>query len=66
MDTGDKNILVVDDDTLVTSAIKTLFKLEGIKSFALFNEPKKAIEWLNDNKPSIIISDFMMPEMNGL
>lgn len=66
MDTGDKNILVVDDDTLVTSAIKTLFKLEGIKNFALFNEPKKAIEWLNDNKPSIIISDFMMPEMNGL
>lgn len=65
MNTVEK-ILAVDDDTLATSALNTLFKLEGISDFALFNSPVKAVEWLKDNKPSVIISDFMMPEMNGL
>ena len=59
-------ILAVDDDTLVTSALNTLFKIEGIEDYALFNSPNEAVEWLKTNKPSVIISDFMMPEMNGL
>jgi len=65
MDMG-KNILVVDDDVIVTSALKTLFKVEGIKNFVMFNDPLEAIEYLKENEPCIIVSDFMMPQMNGL
>ena len=65
MDMG-KNILVVDDDVIVTSALKTLFKVEGIKNFVTFNNPVEAVEYLKENKPCIIVSDFMMPQMNGL
>ena len=34
--------------------------------FVVFNEPQKAIEYLKTETPDLIISDFLMPEMNGL
>lgn len=65
MDMG-KNILVVDDDVIVTSALNTLFKVEGIGNFVTFNNPVEAVEYLKTNKPCLVLSDFMMPQMNGL
>ena len=59
-------IVAVDDEKMVTSALKTLFKVEGYDDVALFNSPAQALEFLTDNKPDLIISDFIMPEMNGL
>ena len=65
MDMG-KKILIVDDDVIVTSALKTLFKVEGINNFVMFNNPLEAIDYLKENQPCVIVSDFMMPQMNGL
>ncbi len=59
-------IVVVDDDKIVTSSLKTLFKLEGFCNAKYFNDPKEAVEYLNLEKPDLILSDFLMPEMNGL
>lgn len=59
-------IVVVDDDTIVTSALKTLFKIEGFSDAHYFNNPKEAVEFIKTNKPDLILSDFLMPEMNGL
>ena len=61
-----KKILIVDDDVIVTSALKTLFKVEGINNFVMFNNPLEAIDYLKENQPCVIVSDFMMPQMNGL
>lgn len=58
-------ILIVDDDKMVTSTLKTLFKLEGFLDVHYFNDPKEAVEFLKQEKPDIILSDFLMPEMNG-
>lgn len=58
-------IVVVDDDKMVTSTLKTLFKLEGFLDAHYFNDPKEAIEFLKIEKPDLILSDFLMPEMNG-
>lgn len=64
MNTG--KIVVVDDEKIVTSAFKTLLKVEGFCDAHFFNDPKEAVEFLKDNTPDLVISDFLMPKMNGL
>lgn len=59
-------IVITDDEKIVTSAFKTLLKVEGYTDVNCFNNPVEAVEFLKTNKPDIIISDFLMPEMNGL
>lgn len=58
-------IIIVDDDKIVTSALKTLFRLEGFTNTHYFNDPKEAVEFIKLEKPDLILSDFLMPEMNG-
>ncbi len=59
-------IVVVDDEKIVTSAFKTLLKVEGFSDAHFFNSPKEALAFLTENQPDLVISDFLMPEMNGL
>ena len=58
-------IVVVDDDRIVTSALKTLFRMEGFTGANYFNDPNEAIEFMKTEKPDLILSDFLMPQMNG-
>ena len=59
-------ILYVDDDKLLTSTFSALMKVEGFNDVVIYNNPKEAVEYLKLDAPDLIISDFLMPEMNGL
>lgn len=59
-------IIIVDDDILVTKALGILLKIEGFKNVAIFNNPLLALDHIRESKPSLVISDFLMPEMNGI
>ena len=59
-------LLILDDDKLVTSSLKSLFILEGFSDVVYFNDPIEAVEYLKENPRDVIVSDFMMPKMNGI
>ena len=59
-------ILIVDDEAMVTKTLSMLLGLEGFSNVICFNNPKEALFYLKDNEIDLIISDFIMPEMNGI
>lgn len=59
-------IIYVDDEVMLTSTFSTLMKIEGFKDVVVFNSPVDALEYLKKETPDLIISDFLMPDMNGL
>ena len=62
----DYKIVILDDENYFTSSLKILFELEGYKEVQTFNSAHLALEYLEKNQPDVVISDFLMPEMNGV
>lgn len=58
------DILVVEDSLTQAELLKYLLEKNNYKVFHSING-KAALEFLNKNKVNIIISDIMMPEMDG-
>ena len=60
------NILIVDDENMVTKTLSMLLGLEGFSNVVTFNSPFEALDYLKENEVDLIISDFIMPQMNGI
>ena len=59
-------IVIVDDEQMITNSLSMLFMVEGIDNVFCFNDTTEALNFLNENEPDIVLSDFIMPQMNGL
>ena len=59
-------IVLVDDEVMVTKTLSTLLRLEGLKDTIAFNDPVEALEYLKNNTCELIVSDFIMPKMEGI
>ena len=59
-------LIAVDDDSLVLGSLKGLFTLETDYEVELFDDPLKPVDYLVSNPVDLVISDFLMPQMNGL
>lgn len=60
-----RRILIVDDEPDTTEIYKLLFELNGYKAVTAGNGVE-ALDALNHAEPEIILSDCMMPKMDGL
>ncbi len=63
-----RTIMVVDDETMITTTLSTMFKLMLKENVIVYNDVEQALNCaeLKNNRVDLIISDFMMPKMNGL
>jgi DNA-binding NtrC family response regulator len=59
-------VVVVDDDALVTDALSGFLSLELEIDPVTFNEAPDAAAYLAGSEIDLIISDFLMPRMDGI
>jgi DNA-binding response OmpR family regulator len=58
------DILIVEDSATQAGQIQHLLESQNYKVMVTQNG-QKALLWLSENRPALIISDIVMPEMNG-
>jgi DNA-binding response OmpR family regulator len=58
-------VLVVDDERPITDTLCQILRKAGYECKAAYSATD-ALEILNDFTPQLIITDVMMPEMNGI
>ena len=59
-------IVLVDDEEMVTQNLEMLLSMETDYESVSFNQSAPALEYLKQNKADVVLSDFIMPGMNGL
>src|SRR4030042_3541668 len=58
------DILIVEDSATQAAQIKYLLESSHYK-VEVTRDGQQALIWLSKHKPSLVISDIVMPEMNG-
>ena len=59
-------ILLVDDEEMVVTSIKSFLTLETDYDVVAFTSPKEALEYIREHKVDLVISDYLMPDMDGI
>jgi len=59
------SVLVVDDDPVILRLLQVNFDLEGIKVTTAV-DGEEGLKVIESNRPDLVISDIMMPKVNGL
>jgi CheY-like chemotaxis protein len=57
-------ILLVEDDSLLLEVMRNILEAEGYEIYPAANG-KRALDIFVSVKPDLIVSDIMMPEMDG-
>ncbi len=60
------NILVIDDERIVLDSIAKILKNEPYYSLTLCQSPEESKQFIQNNNYQIILTDLMMPEIDGL
>lgn len=59
-------IVLVDDEQMVLTSLRSFITLETDFKIATFTSAEKALEFIENNDIDIVISDYLMPEMDGI
>ena len=59
-------IVVVDDEEMVLTSLNSFLSLETDYDVQSFSNPKDAIAFVKDNDVDLVLSDYLMPEMDGI
>jgi DNA-binding NtrC family response regulator len=59
-------IVIVDDEEMVLTSLHAYLTLETDYRIETFTDPERALEYLRDEPVDVVISDYLMPKMNGI
>lgn len=60
-----REIFLVDDEVAFTDTMSILLEAGAGMPVAVFNDPVRALDALRKRKPTFVVSDLAMPEMDG-
>jgi response regulator RpfG family c-di-GMP phosphodiesterase len=60
------NVVVVDDEEMVVTSIRAFLTLETEYNVQGFTDPEKAVKYLEVSPVEVVISDYLMPKLNGI
>lgn len=66
VDAPNPTVMIVDDEEMVASALRSFLELETSYRVLTFNSPIDALEAADDEPLSVVVADFMMPDMDGI
>ncbi len=61
-----QSVLILDDEEMVVTSISSFLELETDYNIITFTEGAKALEYIKENNIDLVISDYLMPEMDGI
>jgi DNA-binding NtrC family response regulator len=59
-------VLVLDDEEMVVSSLRFFLELETEYQVLTFTSASQALRHVADNDVDLVVSDYLMPEMDGL
>jgi len=59
-------ILLVDDEEMVLTALRSFLELETSYRILTSTSPEAALELVRNDTVDVIVADFMMPKMDGI
>ncbi|MCZ6632986.1 MAG: response regulator [bacterium] len=59
-------IVIVDDEEMVLTSIRSFLMLETEYDVHPFLSANEALEFIAENEVDLVISDYLMPEMDGI
>jgi DNA-binding NtrC family response regulator len=59
-------IVIVDDEEMVLTSLKSFLELETDYQIKTFTSAKQALEYIQKDEVDLVISDYLMPEMDGI
>jgi DNA-binding NtrC family response regulator len=59
-------LVIVDDEEMVLNSLGSFLELETDYNIKPFTSPSAALEYAAQGEADVIVSDFLMPDMNGI
>lgn len=61
-----ETIVIVDDEEMVLTSLNAYLTLETDYEVETFSSAKAALQYVESNPVDLVISDYLMPEMDGI
>jgi DNA-binding NtrC family response regulator len=59
-------VLIVDDEDMVITSLRAYLRLETEYHVEGITDPETAVRFLENNAVDVVVSDYLMPKMNGI